>query len=207
MKTSSLKCFPDVSRETIKKLEEYVALVVKWNPKINLMSKGDLEDIWDRHIEDSAQIVSLTEIGPLWVDLGSGGGFPGIVVAILLRSISPSTKVVLVESDGRKATFLRQVALKLDLNCDVLNKRIEVISIEENTILSARALATLPKLLDIIEPLTHKDTVCLFMKGKNFSKELKLAQDTWSFDCDVVESRTNAEAAVLVIRNIYRAKK
>jgi len=125
----------------------------------------------------------------------------------LLRSISPSTKIVLVESDGRKATFLRQVALKLDLNCDVLNKRIEVISIEENTILSARALATLPKLLDIIEPLTHKDTVCLFMKGKNFSKELKLAQDTWSFDCDVVESRTNAEAAVLVIRNICRAKK
>ena len=207
MKISSLKCFPDVSRETIKKLEEYVALVVKWNPKINLMSKGDLEDIWDRHIEDSAQIVSLTEIGPLWVDLGSGGGFPGIVVAILLRSISPSTKVVLVESDGRKATFLRQVALKLDLNCDVLNKRIELISIEENTILSARALATLPKLLDIIQPLTHKDTVCLFMKGKNFSKELKLAQDTWSFDCDVVQSRTNAEAAVLVIRNIYRAKK
>ena len=207
MKTSSLKFFPDVSRETIKKLEEYVALVVKWNPKINLISKGDLEDIWDRHIEDSAQIVSLTEIGPSWVDLGSGGGFPGIVVAILLRSISPSTKVVLVESDGRKATFLRQVALKLDLNCDVLNKRIEVISIEENTILSARALATLPKLLDIIERLTHKDTVCLFMKGKNFSKELKLAQDTWSFDCDVVESRTNAEAAVLVIRNICRAKK
>jgi 16S rRNA (guanine527-N7)-methyltransferase len=207
MKTSSLKCFPDVSRETIKKLEEYVALVVKWNPKINLISKGDLEDIWDRHIEDSAQIVSLPKIGPSWVDLGSGGGFPGIVVAILLRSISPSTKVVLVESDGRKATFLRQVALKLDLNCDVLNKRIEVISIEENTILSARALARLPKLLDIIEPLTHKDTVCLFMKGKNFSKELKLAQDTWSFDCDVVESRTNAEAAVLVIRNICRAKK
>jgi len=207
MKTSSLKFFPDVSRETIKKLEEYVALVVKWNPKINLISKGDLEDIWDRHIEDSAQIVSLTEIGPSWVDLGSGGGFPGIVVAILLRSISPSTKVVLVESDGRKATFLRQVALKLDLNCDVLNKRIELISIEENTILSARALATLPKLLDIIQPLAHKDTVCLFMKGKNFSKELKLAQDTWSFDCDVVQSRTNAEAAVLVIRNICRAKK
>ena len=207
MKTNSLKCFPDVSRETIKKLEEYVALVVKWNPKINLISKGDLENIWDRHIEDSAQIVSLTEICPTWVDLGSGGGFPGIVVAILLKSISPSTKVVLVESDGRKATFLRQVALKLNLNCDVLNKRIEVISIKENTILSARALATLPKLLDIIEPLTHKDTVCLFMKGKNFSKELKLAQDTWSFDCDVVESRTNAEAAVLVIRNICRAKK
>ena len=207
MKTSSLKFFPDVSRETIKKLEEYVALVVKWNPKINLISKGDLEDIWDRHIEDSAQIISLTEIGPSWVDLGSGGGFPGIVVAILLRSISPSTKVVLVESDGRKATFLRQVALKLDLNCDVLNKRIEVISIEENTVLSARALATLPKLLDIIQPLTHKDTVCLFMKGKNFSKELKLAQDTWSFDCDVVQSQTNAEAAVLVIRNICRAKK
>ena len=100
---------PYVSRETIKQLEDYVDLVVKWNPVINLVSTGDLENIWDRHIEDSAQIVRLTDVGSSWVDLGSGGGFPGIVVAILLKTLSHSTKVVLVESDSRKAVFLRHV--------------------------------------------------------------------------------------------------
>ena len=98
MKKGFLQCFPDVSRETIMQLEDYVDLVVKWNPAINLVSTGDLENIWDRHIEDSAQIVRLTDVGSSWVDLGSGGGFPGIVVAILLKTLSHSTKVVLVES-------------------------------------------------------------------------------------------------------------
>lgn len=207
MKKRSLKCFPDVSRETIKQLEDYVALVIKWNPVINLVARGDVVDIWDRHIEDSAQIVVLTDIGSLWVDVGSGGGFPGVVAAILLKTISPLTKVILVESDARKAVFLRQVVLKLDLNCEIQNKRVEAASVKAASIVSVRALAALPKLLELVEHLIEKDTVCLFMKGKTFSQELKLARDTWSFDCDVVQSKTNANGAILVIRNVCRAKK
>ena len=207
MKKRFLQCFPDVSCETIKQLEDYVDLVVKWNPAINLVSKGDLENIWDRHIEDSAQIVRLTDIGPSWVDLGSGGGFPGIVVAILLKTLSHSTKVVLVESDSRKAVFLRHVITQLDLNCEVQNIRIESSSIETASVVSGRALAGLPKLLDLSEHLIDKDTVCLFMKGKAFSNELKLARDKWSFDCDVVQSKTSADGAILIIRNVCRANK
>jgi len=207
MKKRSLKCFPDVSRETIKQLEDYVALVIKWNPVINLVAKGDVADIWSRHIEDSAQIVFLTDIGSLWVDVGSGGGFPGVVAAILLKAISPLTKVILVESDARKAVFLRQVVLELDLNCEVQNKRVEVVSVQAVSIVSVRAVAALPKLLKLVEHLIEKNTVCLIMKGKNFSQELKLARDTWSFDCDVVQSKTSADGAILVIRNVYRAKK
>lgn len=207
MKKRFLRCFPDVSRETIKQLEDYVDLIIKWNPIINLVSKSDLEDIWIRHIEDSAQIVCLTDVGPSWIDVGSGGGFPGVVAAIILKTISPSTKVVLIESDSRKAVFLQQVAIKLGLNCDIQNKRVETVFAKEVSIVSARALAPLPKLLELVKHLTDRDTVCLFMKGKTFSQEVKLARDTWSFDCDVVQSNTNADGAILVIRNVYRAKK
>ena len=103
-----------------------------------------MENIWDRHIEDSAQIVRVTDIGPSWVDLGSGGGFPGIVVAILLKTLAHSTKVGLVESDSRKAAFLRHVITQLDLNCEVQNTRIESASIEVASVVSGRALAGLP---------------------------------------------------------------
>ena len=98
----------NVSRETRDYLKVFIELVKKWNPVINLIAKSSVSDIWHRHLEDSAQILPRAQLGAYWIDIGSGGGFPGIVVAIILKENSPETRVVLVESDARKAAFLRQ---------------------------------------------------------------------------------------------------
>ena len=195
----------NVSRETEALLHDFVALVKKWNPVINLIAKGSIPNIWSRHIEDSAQIVALAHLSGHWIDLGSGGGFPGIVVAICLKEISPTTRMVLVESDLRKAAFLRQAAAILQLNCEIHSSRIESLSLPRAATLSARALAPLPNLLHYAEALVEKDGVCLFMKGQTYHDELAAAQKSWSFEHDIVKSQTDRNAAVLKIRNIRRA--
>ncbi|MDB2519676.1 16S rRNA (guanine(527)-N(7))-methyltransferase RsmG [Planktomarina temperata] len=194
----------NVSRETEAQLNDFVALVEKWNPVINLIAKGSIPNIWSRHIEDSAQIIALAKLSDYWIDIGSGGGFPGIVVAICLKEISPSTCVALVESDMRKATFLRQAAALLELNCEIHSSRIESLTIAPAATLSARALAPLPSLLDYAETLVEKDGVCLLMKGQTYQDELAAAQKSWSFEHDIVQSQTDSNAAVLKIRNIRR---
>ena len=195
----------DVSRETLDRLEAFAALVKKWNPVINLVAKGSLSDIWHRHVEDSAQIILMAELGDYWIDIGSGGGFPGIVVAIILKEMAPATKVVLVESDVRKATFLRQAAATLDLSCEIHNSRIESLDLPRGKTISARALAPLPKLLKLAENLVEAGGICLFMKGQSYLDELADARKAWSFECEAKKSQTNAAAAVLKIRNIQRA--
>ena len=195
----------DVSRETLDRLDAFVALVEKWNPVINLVAKSSLSDIWHRHVEDSAQIILMAELGDYWIDIGSGGGFPGIVVAIILKEMAPATKVVLVESDVRKATFLRQVAATLDLSCEIHNSRIESLNLPRGKTISARALAPLPKLLKLAENLVEEGGICLFMKGQSYLDELADARKAWSFECEAKKSQTNAAAAVLKIRNIQRA--
>ena len=194
-----------VSRETTAQLNEFVALVKKWNPVINLIAKGSISNIWSRHIEDSAQIIALAKLSDCWIDIGSGGGFPGIVVAICLKEISPSTCVILVESDLRKATFLRQAAATLELNCEIHSFRVESLTLARAATVSARALAALPKLLEYAETLVETDGVCLFMKGQSHQDELVAAQKSWSFEHDIVPSQTDIHAAVLKIRNIRRA--
>jgi len=194
-----------VSRETTAQLNEFVALVKKWNPVINLIAKGSISNIWSRHIEDSAQIIALAKLSDCWIDIGSGGGFPGIVVAICLKEISPSTCVILVESDLRKAAFLRQAAATLKLNCEIHSFRVESLTLARAATVSARALAALPKLLEYAETLVETDGVCLFMKGQSHQDELVAAQKSWSFEHDIVPSQTDIHAAVLKIRNIRRA--
>lgn len=195
----------NVSRETHDSLGALVALVEEWNPAINLISKGSVSDIWRRHLEDSAQIIALAKLGAYWIDIGSGGGFPGVVAAIILKEISPKTQVILVESDVRKATFLRQAALVLKLSYHTYNARIESLNLPRAATVSARALAPLPKLLGFTERLVEVGGVCLLMKGENYQEELDTARQSWSFDCDVTKSLTNANAAILKVRNIQRA--
>ena len=195
----------NVSRETQDCLETYIGLVEKWNPVINLIAKSSVSDIWHRHLEDSAQIVPRAQLGSYWIDIGSGGGFPGIVVAIILKENSPETRVVLVESDARKAAFLRQSVVVLGLNCQIHNARIESLSLPRASTVSARALAPLPKLLELTEGLVEPGGVCLLMKGQRHQEELDAARKSWSFDCDITKSLTNADAAILEVRNIQRA--
>ena len=159
----------------------------------------------DFYYEDSAQIIALAKLSDYWIDIGSGGGFPGIVVAICLKEISPSTCVILVESDLRKAAFLRQAAATLELNCEIHSSRVESLTLARAATVSARALAALPKLLEYAETLVEADGVCLFMKGQSHQDELAAAQKSWSFEHDIVPSQTDIHAAVLKIRNIRRA--
>ncbi|MBA3908621.1 MAG: 16S rRNA (guanine(527)-N(7))-methyltransferase RsmG [Rhodobacter sp.] len=198
----------DVSRETSAALEALAALVWRWNPAVNLVSKASLPHLHERHIVDSAQLYNFRpQLARHWVDLGSGGGFPGLVIAILARERDADLKVTLVESDGRKATFLRQAAQELGLRVMVINDRIESIPALGADVLSARALAPLSGLLEYAELHLHPDGVAIFPKGGRYAEELEEARNTWDFEVDIHPSLSEQGSAVLVIRDIQRAKK
>lgn len=194
----------DVSRETIEDLQAFVALVEKWNPKINLVSKNDLNTLWERHIWDSLQIVNLVDMSKNWMDLGSGGGFPGILVAICAKHTTPDMKVTLVESDQRKSAFLRTAIREMSLNAVVKSERVESLPSEQAEVLSARALADLSDLLSFAELHLAEGGTCVFPKGACWKKEIENAQLKWSFSYTSHKSKTNADASILTIRDIQR---
>lgn len=194
----------DVSRETLQKLEAFAELVRKWNPKINLVSKSSLDDLWDRHILDSVQVFRLVEEGGNWVDIGSGGGFPGIVIAILNQE-EQRFRVRLVESDQRKCAFLRTAIRELGLTATVDNERIENAQNLEADILSARALSDLSQLLTYAEMHLKPSGVAIFPKGQNWQQEVEETQHLWSYQFEAITSKTNSAAAVLMIKDITRA--
>lgn len=194
-----------VSRETFQALQDFESLVRRWNSAINLVSKSTLPQLWGRHIVDSAQIFSLCPPhAQRWVDLGSGGGFPGLVVAIIACEHAPDLRVTLVESDLRKATFLRQAAQALNLSVSVLAERIEGLEPLQADVLSARALAALPVLVGYGAHHLKPDGIAIFPKGARYREELAQARKDWAFDVDSRPSLSEGEAAILVIRNIHR---
>ena len=194
----------DVSRETQDRLRAFEALVLKWTPKINLVSKNDQAHIWDRHIADSLQVAA--QGGPVdhWVDLGSGGGFPALVVGIYAKEAWPRTSFTLIESDQRKSAFLRTAIRELGLNAKVLSERIETAAPQNADILSARALADLTTLLDFSDRHLRKDGVALFQKGASWQKEVDAARKSWSFDCEAIKSHTHDAAVILKIEGVSR---
>lgn len=195
-----------VSRETIQTLEAFEALVRRWNPVINLVSKASLPELWSRHITDSAQLLALCPLGAVrWYDLGSGGGFPGIVIAALSKELQPQLKVSLVEADLRKATFLRESCRALALNAEVHSERIESLAPANADVLSARALAPLTDLLAYADQHLADSGVALFPKGNQYESELIDARKAWSFDVDPVPSLLDNKSAILEIRNVRRA--
>ncbi len=189
----------NVSRETIEKLDRFVAEVLRWNPAINLVSKPSIADIWLRHVLDSAQLFPLAESHGKWADFGAGGGFPGIVLAIM-----GAPQMILVESDQRKATFLRQIARQLSLPVTVLAQRIDAVEPLAARTVSARALASLTDLLGHVTPHLAPNGRAIFPKGRGYEEELQLAQADWVFDANRIPSRTDPEAAILMIENIRR---
>jgi 16S rRNA (guanine527-N7)-methyltransferase len=194
-----------VSRETFEALQAFDALVRRWNPAINLVSKTTLPDLWVRHIADSAQVFALCpENAKKWVDLGSGGGFPGLVVAVLAKEKRPQLRVALVESDLRKATFLRQAVQNLGLSAEVIRHRIEALPALKADVLSARALASLADLLGYASTHLQPDGVAIFPKGARFKEELAEARKSWNFNLEQHPSLSDPEAAILVIRNLHR---
>ena len=195
----------NVSRETWEKLEAFITFLKVEAARQNLISASTLDHIWARHIVDSAQLLMLAPSEPgQWIDLGSGAGFPGIVVAILAKEMKPDLHVTLVESDLRKATFLRQAAQSLALPVAVRSNRIESLDPLNADVLSARALAPLSDLLAYADRHLAAGGVAIFPKGARYAEELAAAQENWAFDADTQQSHSDADAAILVIRNIHR---
>ena len=196
----------DVSRETLDDLGHYVDLIIKWNPKINLVSRSTLDDIWSRHIEDSLQVYfHARPKNCQWLDIGSGGGLPGLVIAILAKHDDQGVNVTLMESDQRKSVFLRTVIRELNLPAKVVTDRIELAEPVKADILSARALADLSMLMDFSERHLSQDGYALFQKGKNWQSEVQAAQESWQFAFEVFKSITDEDAVVLKIGGISRA--
>lgn len=195
----------NVSRETLDRFALFESLLRKWTTRINLVSRASLDDLWNRHILDSAQVFDCAKPGRLWVDLGSGGGFPGLVVAILAAERAPDMQTVLVESDQRKAAFLRAVMRETGVKCRVLAHRIEEIEPIGADTLSARALAELDKLLEFSERHLSPGGTALFPKGVRWRAELERARRRWHFDVQAIKSRTEDGAVILKIKGVSRA--
>ena len=195
----------DVSRETIEKLEIYANLVRKWTKRINLVAPGTVEALWERHFTDSAQLLSLAPDGvKTWVDLGSGGGFPGAVIAMMASATGSDLAITLIESDQRKAAFLRTVARETDTRIYVLAERVETADPSGADVVTARALAPLELLLGYVTRHIGENGIALLPKGANASSEVELALKTWSFTCESVQSMTDNQAAILKIGDIKR---
>lgn len=195
----------NVSRETMERLRTFEALVQKWSPKINLVARATLPDIWQRHIIDSAQLASLAP-QPIahWADLGSGAGFPGLVIAILQANSSPA-KFTLVESDQRKATFLRTCVRELSLTATLLTERIEDTAPLKAEVVTARALAPLPRLLPLVQRHLVPTGIALLPKGQSAQTEIDEARKTWHFDLEITPSQTQPAAQILRLERISRA--
>ncbi|MEM9469606.1 MAG: 16S rRNA (guanine(527)-N(7))-methyltransferase RsmG [Pseudomonadota bacterium] len=198
-----------VSRETEEKLEIYLALLKKWQPKINLISPQTLNEAWQRHFIDSMQLESLVsnDIKTIY-DLGCGAGFPGLVLAIM----RPDINIHLVESDQKKCSFLKTVSRETNCqNVQIHNCRIEDVSRETlqsgiPDMVSARALASINKLLDYCEEWLqiNPSLEFLFPKGAHYKDEIEEARQSWDFDFNKIQSKTSSEAKILLLNNVQR---
>jgi 16S rRNA (guanine527-N7)-methyltransferase len=190
----------NVSRET---LDIYQDLLCKWSRKINLVSAQTLKDAGSRHFDDFLQDAALCPVGAeTWVDLGSGGGFPGAVVAMALKD--RDLAVTLVESDQRKSAFLRTVSRETGVPFKVITGRIEEIEPLEADVVSARALAPLEVLLGFMERHAKPDGIGLFMKGSTWQSEVEIARKKWRFTLKAHTSVTHPDAAILEIGVLSR---
>ncbi len=197
---------PDVSRETSARLAVLAALLRKWNPAINLVAPSTLEELEERHMADSLQLVALAPPAPAhWADFGSGGGFPGLVVAAALAERAPAARVTLVDSDRRKASFLRTAAREMGLDVTVRAERAEAIAPLGADVVSARALAPLRTLLGLAERHMAPGGCALFPKGARAQEEIEAARKQWRFVLESHMSRTDPQARVLAVREITRA--
>jgi 16S rRNA (guanine527-N7)-methyltransferase len=196
----------DVSRETIGRLKVYDGLLRKWTPTINLVAKSTVPEIWSRHFADSAQVFDIIpKDSKTLCDLGSGGGFPGLVIAALAMEKLPHLRVSLIESDIRKATFLVTAAREMGLDVFVHPTRVEEIPAQNADVITARALASLDDLLSMSVHHLRKGGVALFLKGEKHQEELDIATAIWDFSVDKQRSMTNDGSALLVITDLRRA--
>jgi len=206
-KAEALRLTP-VSRETEARLEKFVALLLQWQQTTNLIAPSTIPNLWTRHIADSLQLLDLAPEAKVWVDFGSGGGFPGIPVACALAD-RPGAQVHLVESNGKKAAFLREAIRATGVPAMVHAKRIEDCGDsfgDKVDVASARALAPLKVLCDQACALIGKGAVGLFPKGQDVAAELTDAAKYWRIEAETVRSRTSADGCIVMVRRLERLK-
>ncbi len=195
-----------VSRETATRLDRFVGLFLTWQRKVNLVASSTVGTLWTRHIADSLQLVRLAPEATTWLDLGSGGGFPGLVIACVLADTA-GRRVHLVESNARKAAFLREATRILNLPAVVHCARIEDFVprwSDSADVVVARALAPLSRLLDYASPALKKGAKGLFPKGQDVEAELTEAAKSWNITAELVPSLTDPKARVVVVRRADR---
>ena len=192
-----------VSRETWERLEQFVDLLVRWQRSTNLVASSTIPQVWMRHVADSLQLVPIVPNVHRWIDLGAGGGFPGIVIACALAG-KPGAEVHLVESVQKKAAFLRAATSELALPAIVHAQRIEDFvsaTTERFDVVTARALAPLDKLIGYAIPLLKRGAVGLFPKGQDVEAELTQAAKSWTIEADLVPSRTDPRSRIVRVRH------
>jgi 16S rRNA (guanine527-N7)-methyltransferase len=198
-RAAALRLVP-VSRETIEKLDLFAELFLRWQKAVHLVAPSTLTTLWTRHIADSLQLVDLAPNAKTWADLGTGGGFPGLIVAIALRPRNDAM-VHLIESDQRKAAFLREAVRVTKARAMIHTIRIESVAkqLEGLDIVTARALAPMPHLLTLAYPLLNRGAKGLFLKGQHVDKELTEATKSWNIQYRVLPSRTNVDGKIVLV--------
>ena len=195
-----------VSRETLDRLDRFVATLLTWQRRINLIAPATVGALWMRHIADSLQLVALAPAARVWVDLGSGGGFPGLAIACALAE-TPGARVHLIESNGKKAAFLREAVRLTGAAAIVHHARIEQVlpTIDERVdVITARALAPLADLLALSDPLLKTGAQALFPKGQDVEAELTEAAKYWNIEATLVPSRTDPRGRIVSVQRAER---
>ena len=190
-----------VSRETFESIVAFEASFRKWAARINLVAPNTMGELWQRHILDSAQLARLAPDALRWLDLGSGGGFPGAVMAVLLKD-RPGGSIDLVESNSKKAAFLRATLAELGAPARIHAARIEDVQVAMPEIVTARALAPLPKLLALTERWLTSGARALFHKGRDYRREIEESSASWAFDLVEYRSVIDADSVVLEISGL-----
>jgi 16S rRNA (guanine527-N7)-methyltransferase len=187
----------DVSRETTRALDLYVEQLARWQTVKNLVGPSTLSEVWSRHVADALQLLSLAPDAKTWLDLGSGAGIPGLILAIAGKE--RGIGVTLVESNARKCAFLTEAARLTGAPAQVRNARIETVigGFTGTDVVCARALAALDQLLDWTAPVLKTGTTGLFPKGRDVQSELTRAAERWTFHHDLVPSRTDPDARIV----------
>jgi 16S rRNA (guanine527-N7)-methyltransferase len=195
-----------VSRETAARLDRYVALLLEWQAKTNLVAPSTLPNLWTRHISDSLQLLRITPSARVWADLGSGGGFPGVVLACALAE-TPGAMIHLVERNGKKAAFLRE-ALRVTnapgtVHLADIGDYVDRIGSKVDCV-TARAVAPLHQLIGFVEPLVSRGAKALFLKGQDVEAELTEATKYWNIKPHLHPSRTGGHGWIVELDHIER---
>ncbi len=204
--TSSRQLFQrrtGANAEAMNGMDEYVRLLTDWNSRMNLVGPSALAEFWDRHALDSAQLLDHAPEARIWADIGAGAGFPGLVLAILLKD-RPGVTVHLIESMAKRCAFLRAVSTALNLPTQVHNARAESLDLSPVDVVTARACAPLPRLLEYARPLLRGSAVALFLKGKDAETELAEARKTWRFTASLMPSVSGADGRIVRLERLAR---